>query len=143
VRDSLSALDQVIACCGSKLNVPDIRRLLGMFSLDSLHQVTEALASSDSARMIEIVHELETNGHNLQHFCRELARYFRNLLVAKVAGPGARLIPAPEAERKRMAEIAETFSEEDLTRYLQITLDLFRDLQTSVQPRLLMGSISY
>jgi DNA polymerase-3 subunit gamma/tau len=34
-----------------------------------------------------------------------------------------------------MARIAATFSEEDLTRYLQLALDLFRDLQFSLQPR--------
>ena len=34
-----------------------------------------------------------------------------------------------------MADAAAPFSEEDLTRYLQLTLDLFRDLQTSLQPR--------
>ena len=28
------------------------------------------------------------------------------------------------------------FSEEDLTRYLQLTLDLFQDMQSSLQPRL-------
>src|ERR1700730_11448176 len=36
VRDSLSALDQAIACCGVKLNAAEVRGLLGMFSLDSL-----------------------------------------------------------------------------------------------------------
>ena len=40
--------------------------------------------------MLEMVDELERNGHNLQHFSRELARYFRNLLVARIAGDGAR-----------------------------------------------------
>jgi DNA polymerase-3 subunit gamma/tau len=34
-----------------------------------------------------------------------------------------------------MARIASAFSEEDLTRYLQLALDLFRDLQFSLQPR--------
>ncbi len=136
VRDSLSALDQAIACCGSQLTGPEIRELLGMFSLESLHQVTEALEKGDSRRMLEIVQELERNGRNLQHFCRELARYFRNLLVVKVAGPGTRLVPATEAEQARLNEIAAAFTEEDLTRYLQLTLDLFRDLQFSLQPRL-------
>ena len=37
-------------------------------------------------RMLEVVNELERNGQNLQHFSRELARYFRNLVVAKIAG---------------------------------------------------------
>ena len=79
--------------------------------------------------MLEVVKELERNGHNLQHFCRELARYFRNLLVARIAGEDTRLIAAPPPSRQRMAEIAAEFSEEDLTRYLQLTLDLFKDLQ--------------
>jgi DNA polymerase III subunit gamma/tau len=136
VRDSLSALDQAIACCGVKLNAVEVRGLLGMFSLDSLSEVTQALAAQDSRRMLDLVMELERNGRNLQHFCRELARYFRNLLVAKVAGPNTRLIAASGPEQERLAEIAAGYSEEDLTRYLQLTLDLFKDLQFSLQPRL-------
>ena len=136
VRDSLSALDQAIACCGAKLSAGEVRGLLGMFSLDSLHQVTQALDEQDSRRMLDIVMELERNGRNLQHFCRELARYFRNLLVAKVAGPNTKLIAATSQEQERLAEIAAGFSEEDLTRYLQLTLEMFKDLQFSLQPRL-------
>src|SRR5277367_133473 len=136
VRDSLSALDQAIACCGVKLNAAEVRGLLGMFSLDSLSEVTGALAAADSRRMLDLVMELERNGRNLQHFCRELARYFRNLLVAKVAGANTRLIAASGPEQERLAQIAAGYSEEDLTRYLQLTLDLFKDLQFSLQPRL-------
>src|SRR5580693_2664358 len=136
VRDSLSALDQAIACCGLKLSAAEVRDLLGMFSLDSLGEVTEALTAQDSRRMLDLVMELERNGRNLQHFCRELARYFRNLLVAKVAGANTRLIGASQHEQERLVQIAAGFSEEDLTRYLQLTLDLFKDLQTSLQPRL-------
>src|SRR5215475_11156416 len=36
VRDSLSALDQAIACCGTTLDAVEVRALLGMFSVDSL-----------------------------------------------------------------------------------------------------------
>ncbi len=135
VRDSLSALDQAIACCGSHLNAREVRALLGSFSLESLEQVTEALVASDSRRMLEVVDELERNGHNLQHFNRELARYFRNLLVARIAGADTRLVAASTAQRERLAAIAAKFSEEDLTRYLQLTLDLYRDMQSSLQPR--------
>jgi len=136
VRDSLSALDQAIACCGLTLNAAEVRGLLGAFSLDSLSEVTQALAAADSRRMLDMVLELERNGRNLQHFCRELARYFRNLLVAKVAGANTKLIAASGPEQERLAQIAAGFSEEDLTRYLQLTLDLFKDLQSALQPRL-------
>jgi DNA polymerase-3 subunit gamma/tau len=136
VRDSLSALDQAIACCGVKLDAAEVRGMLGLFSLDSMGEVSEALAAEDSRRMLDLVMELERNGRSLQHFCRELARYFRNLLVSKVAGANTRLIAASAREQERLAEVARGFSEDDLTRYLQLTLDLFKDLQFSLQPRL-------
>jgi DNA polymerase-3 subunit gamma/tau len=138
VRDSLSALDQAIACCGTTLSASELRGLLGRFGIESLRQVSDALEAGDGPRMLAVVQELESNGQNLQHFCRELARYFRNLLVAKIAGQESRLISASAAEQQRLREIAAKFSEEDLTRYLQLTLDMFKELQSSLQPRLHM-----
>src|ERR1035437_1270716 len=122
VRDSLSALDQAIACCGAKLNAAELRALLGAFSLESLEKVTQALAGGDSRSMLEVVDELERNGQNLQHFSRELSRYFRNLLVTRVAGADTRLVAASAAQREKLSKIAGGFSEEDLTRYLQLSL---------------------
>src|SRR4051794_28827952 len=136
VRDSLSALDQSIACCGRTLSVAEVRALLGMFGAESLRAVAEALQASDGNRMLEIVEELERGGQSLQHFCRELSRYWRNLLVAKITGKPTRLIAASDQEQKALLETANTFSEEDLTRYLNLTLGLYKDLQYSLQPRL-------
>ena len=136
VRDSLSALDQAIACCGDRLEAAQVRELLGMFSLDSMGQVAQALAAGDSRRMLDIVAELESNGRSLQHFARELARYFRNLLVSRISGETTRLIAASGPEQERLLVVAKQFTEEDLTRSLKLSLDLFRDLQSSLQPRL-------
>ena len=136
VRDSLSALDQAIACCGKTLSVEDARALLGMFGTESLRAVAEAVEKQDGARMLEIAEELERNGKSLQHFSRELCRYWRNLLVAKIARQPNRLIAASEHEQQGLLETANRFSEEDLTRYLNLTLDLYKEIQTSLQPRL-------
>lgn len=136
VRDSLSALDQAIACCGTTLEAAQVRELLGLFSLDTMGEIAAALEASDSKRMLEIVQELERNGRHLQHFCRELSRYFRNLLVIRMVGANTRLVAAAAPEQQRLHEVAQAFSEEDLTRFLQITLDLYRDLQYSLQPKL-------
>jgi DNA polymerase-3 subunit gamma/tau len=135
VRDSLSALDQAIACCGKSLSVDAVRTLLGMFGSESFRGVADAVRDQDGQRMLEIVQELEHNGRSLQHFCRELARYWRNLLVLKIAGKPTRLIGASDREQQSMLETASQFGEEDLTRYLQLTLDLFKTLQSSLQPR--------
>jgi DNA polymerase-3 subunit gamma/tau len=136
VRDSLSALDQAIACCGNKLEGKQVRELLGMFSLESLGIVTEALAEANSKKMLDVVADLEANGRSLQHFARELARYFRNLLVVRIEGKPTRLVAASPPEQERMLAAAKQFTEDDLTRDLKLSLDLFRDLQSSLQPRL-------
>ena len=139
VRDSLSALDQAIACCGSTLTGEAVRDLLGMYSLESLSRIAHALETSSTAEMLEIVAELERSGKNFQHFCRELARYFRNLTVAKIActdGKPTRLISAGEVEQEHLREIAAKFTEEDLTRWLQLSIDIYGQLQYSLQPRL-------
>lgn len=135
VRDSLSALDQAIACCGNKLEAAAVRTLLGAFGLDAMAQVTTALSAQDGGTMLSLVDELERNGGSPQHFSRELSRYLRNILVTKIAGKDSRLIASSASERTQMSGIAASFGEEDLTRYLQLSLDLFRDLQYSLQPR--------
>jgi DNA polymerase-3 subunit gamma/tau len=135
VRDSLSALDQAIACCGNKLDSAAVRTLLGAFGIDAMAQVTTALAGENGGALLDLVDELERNGGSPQHFSRELSRYLRNVLVAKIAGSDSRLIAASPSERAELSRIAASFSEEDLTRYLQLSLDLFRDLQASLQPR--------
>jgi DNA polymerase-3 subunit gamma/tau len=135
VRDSLSALDQAIACCGNKVDAAQVRALLGAFSLDAMAQVTTALAEANGGAVLGLVDELERNGGSPQHFSRELSRYLRNLLVTKIAGTDSRLVTASPVERAEMGRIAAAFGEEDLTRYLQLSLDLFRDLQASLQPR--------
>jgi DNA polymerase III subunit gamma/tau len=136
VRDSLSALDQAIACCGTKLVAAEVRALLGMFGVENLERVAQALIDGDAHKMLEVVAELEANGRSLQHFARELARYIRNLLVVKIEAGQTRLVGASQGEQTRMLQTASSFREEDLTRYLKLTLDLFRDLQSSLQPRL-------
>ena len=139
VRDSLSALDQAIACCGSTLTGEAVRDLLGMYSLESLSRIAHALETNSTSEMLEIVAELERAGKNFQHFCRELARYFRNLTVAKIAcadGKPTRLIAAGDVEQEHLREIAAKFSEEDLTRWLQLSIDIYGQLQYSLQPRL-------
>jgi DNA polymerase-3 subunit gamma/tau len=51
-----------------------------------------------------------------------MVRFLRNATVAKVAGGDSSLLQISSDERKRVARVAELFSEEDLARHLQIML---------------------
>jgi hypothetical protein len=79
---------------------------------------------------------LLAEGQNLQHFCREAIGHFRNLLVARVCGAESDLIAAPADQRPRLKQAAESFSEEDLTRFFQILLHTDDDLRRKPDARL-------
>jgi DNA polymerase-3 subunit gamma/tau len=68
------------------------------------------------------VDHLITEGHNPTHFARQMVRFLRNATVAKVAGSDSSLLQISGDERTRVARVADLFSEEDLTRHLQIIL---------------------
>ena len=135
IRDSLSTLDQAIASFGKKLEAGPVKDLLGVIPAEIIDSVTSALLESQPRQMLEVVDELCREGRHLQHFSGELARYFRNLLVMKVSGADTRLVTAGDEERRRISRYLEQFSQEDLTRYLQLSIDLYRDLQHATQPR--------
>jgi DNA polymerase III subunit gamma/tau len=69
-----------------------------------------------------LLDKLVTEGQSPAHFIRQLVRFLRNAVVAKVAGGESALLQVSSDERARVARVAELFSEEDLTRFLQIAL---------------------
>jgi DNA polymerase-3 subunit gamma/tau len=135
IRDSLSTLDQAIASCGNKLGAAEVRDLLGAIPAEVMDRIVEALAGNDAPGMLGIVDDLFREGRHPQHFVGELTRYFRNLMVMKVAGADTRLVTAGSGERKRATNAITKFTSEDLTRYVQLLLALYKDLQAASQPR--------
>jgi DNA polymerase-3 subunit gamma/tau len=135
LRDSLSLLEQAIAYSGDHITDAQVRELLGVVAEEFLDELIAAIQEQSAERALGLVHRLITEGHNLQHFCRESIRHLRNLLVAKVCGAESELIAAPSSERARLAKQSALFSEEDLTRFFQIALVTDDDLRRKPDPR--------
>jgi DNA polymerase III subunit gamma/tau len=136
LRDSLSLLEQAIAYCGDEVTDKSVRELLGVVAEDVLDDLVGAIRAQSSESALKLVHRLIAEGQNLQHFCREAIRHFRNLLMARVCGADSDLVSAPPDERERLGEQAAEFSEEDLTRFFQILLWTDDDLRHKPDPRL-------
>ncbi len=136
MRDGLSLLEQAMAYCGETITDAQVRELLGVVAEGVLDELVEAIAVSSAERALGLVHRLIADGQNLQHFCREAIRHFRNLLVTRVCGAESELVAAPADERPRLAKQAARFSEEDLTRFFQILLATDDDLRRQPDPRL-------
>jgi DNA polymerase III subunit gamma/tau len=136
LRDALSLLEQARAYCGSNITDAQVRELLGVVPGEILDELTGAIEARSAERVLGLVHRLLAEGQNLQHFCREAIGHFRNLLVARVCGADSDLIAAPADERPRLKKAAESFSEEDLTRFFQILLSTDDDLRRKPDARL-------
>ena len=136
LRDALSLLEQSIAYCGNQITDAAVRELLGVVAESVLDALVEAIRAQSSEQALSLVHRLIADGQNLQHFCREAIRHFRNLLVARVCGAESDLVAAPRDERDRLAEQARYFGEEDLTRFFQILLVTDDDLRHKPDARL-------
>jgi DNA polymerase-3 subunit gamma/tau len=135
MRDALSIMDQAISCCGDTLTADVVRGLVGNVSTEVLERVMNAVRENSSEEVLRIVDKLMVEGQSATHFARQTVRFLRNALVAKVAGSESPILQISADEKKRVANIAAQFGEEDLTRFLQIMLRTHGDVSYKQEQR--------
>jgi DNA polymerase III subunit gamma/tau len=128
MRDALSIMDQAIACCGEKLTADIVRGLVGAVPSETLEQMMVAVEKNSSEDILRQLDRLLVEGQNPTHFARQMVRFIRNAMVAKVAGNDSPLLQISSDERTRVGRVASLFSEEELTRFLNILLRTHGDV---------------
>jgi DNA polymerase-3 subunit gamma/tau len=128
MRDALSIMDQAIACCGTTLSAEVVRGLVGTVSSQVLEEMMNAVARNSSEDVLRAIDRLLVEGQSPQHFARQMLRFLRNVLVAKVAGSDSPVLQISADERARVSRVAEGFTEEDLSRFMQIMLRTYGEL---------------
>ena len=140
MRDALSIMDQAIASAPVEndrpvLSAAQIRELMGSVPNAVFERLMEAVAAGQSAELMEQLNLLINAGHNPSSLARQLVRYLRNTLMAKLGGEQTELLQISADERARAARTALLFSEEEITRNLQIVLRTFDDLNYRQEQR--------
>jgi DNA polymerase-3 subunit gamma/tau len=138
MRDALSIMDQAIASAPhedgrARLDALQIRELMGTVANTVFERVLEAVDGNRSADVMTIANELLDAGNSPAQLARQFVRYLRNCLIAKVAGIDAdggstELLQISADEQKRAGRSAALFTEEELTRFLQVMLRTFDEL---------------
>jgi DNA polymerase-3 subunit gamma/tau len=141
MRDALSIMDQAIASAPLKdgrpaLSAEQIRELMGAVPNTVFERLMEAVAQGQSAALMEEINVLVNAGHSPLSLARQMVRYLRNALMAKLGGEQTELLQISADERARAARTALLFTEEELTRNLQIVLRTFDDLNYRQEQRL-------
>jgi len=140
MRDALSIMDQAIASAPMEggrplLSASQIRELMGAVPNAVFERLLEAVAAGQSAELMEQLNVLVNAGHSPSSLARQMVRYLRNTLMAKIGGEQTELLQISGDERARAARSAMLFSEEEITRNLQIVLRTFDDLNYRQEQR--------
>jgi DNA polymerase-3 subunit gamma/tau len=140
MRDALSIMDQAIASAPLEngravLSSVQIRELMGSVPNAVFERLLEAVAAGQSAELMEQLNLLVNAGHSPSSLARQMARYLRNSLMAKLGGEHTELLQISGDERARAVRTALLFTEEELTRNLQIVLRTFDDLNYRQEQR--------
>ncbi|HXZ78428.1 MAG TPA: DNA polymerase III subunit gamma/tau [Terriglobales bacterium] len=135
MRDALSIMDQAIASSGNKVSADSVRQLVGTVPSEILEQLMGAVEANSSDQALQLLDKLMTEGQNPLHFARQLVRFLRSAIVVKIGGNSSSLLQISQDEIERVSRVAEKFSEEDLTRFLQIMLRTHGELNYRQEQR--------
>jgi DNA polymerase-3 subunit gamma/tau len=133
-------MDQAIASAPTEngravLSSAQIRELMGAVPNAIFERLLEAVAAGQSAELMEQLNILVNAGHSPSSLARQMVRYLRNTLMAKLGGEQTELLQISGDERARAMRTALLFTEEELTRNLQIVLRTFDDLNYRQEQR--------
>jgi DNA polymerase-3 subunit gamma/tau len=138
LRDAESLLDQVIAYAGENIRDEDIGEVLGLIDRKILNDTVEAIANRDVERCMEIIETVYHFGYDLQHFCRELLQYLRNLILIKVSRHPEGLMELPEEELLLFKKQAEKFQFDQLNHLFTLLLKGEQEIAQSTFPRTML-----
>ncbi len=140
MRDALSIMDQAIASAPvanarPHLEATQIRELMGTVPNTVFERLLEWVGENNSAAVMTEIDTLLNAGNSPSQLARQMVRYLRNALMAKLGGESTESLQISDDERARVARTAMLFAEEDLTRFLQIMLRSFDEMNYRQEPR--------
>jgi DNA polymerase-3 subunit gamma/tau len=135
MRDSQSALDQVLAFSGQTVTLEDVTTVLGLVGRDLLFDLIDAVADEDGPRAFALADRAVESGHELKLVIRELTRVVRDIMMVMVDPARAGEGDLAEGERARLAAVAGRFSREDLMRAFDLLAKCEQDIKVAAHPR--------
>ncbi len=138
MRDSLSALDQVLAFCGEQVDDPAVISLLGVVDRTLLLSAIDAILARDTATLVDIVRTVDDSGYNIRHFCHELIELMRTLLLIKTVTSTGDLLDLSDKELEESRTLAEKSDLQTILRCIAILLKTDSEMAHSSFTRLLL-----
>jgi len=137
LRDSQSLLDQVVSFCGQEIKSKELTELLGIIDQELFFESSDCISNKDVAAGLRLVEKIFNHGYDMAEFLNGLAEHFRNMLIVR-ATDSVDLLEGMETYEEKYKEAAQSFSETDLLRLIQLATDTAYQVKRSSNPKLLL-----
>ncbi|MFP4643672.1 MAG: DNA polymerase III subunit gamma/tau [Spirochaetales bacterium] len=133
LRDAFTLFDQVASFSTGRITLADIQQKLGLTGFEQLDELVRLLGEGRISEGLALVDTLLSAGISIEQLVTDLGEYFRTALLVKhgVVKTGVLGRPADSVSE----EVLESFSEVQLQKGLDMTLELYRNLRYSLNPR--------
>ena len=137
MRDALTMLDKCLAF-SEELQISDVVKVLGVVDYSVMLDLTDAIVSSDKARIIEIVESIHADGKDLKLFTREYLNFMLDVVKYDITQSSKYLqLPATYAVALSNKD-AQWFGR--CQKLLGVVLQLVNDVKWDSAPKMLIES---
>jgi DNA polymerase III subunit gamma/tau len=134
MRDAESALDQLIAFCGSKIEEADVLSIFGLAARDQIRQLIRGVLSGDRAVVVQLASQLSEEGKDLGKLLGELIESFRNILVLQA---GAEVSDATAEETVELKQYSQELHRARTLRVLEILTEAENQMRWTLSKKIL------
>ena len=124
MRDALSLLDQSISYGNGSVKEEDLKEMLGLVNHNEIVKLAKLINNRDAEKILSFVKDLAHKGENLVSALRDLTSIFHQISIAQI-------IQDKNQISSEIADLANSFSAQDLQLYYQIAINGQKDMNLS------------
>jgi DNA polymerase-3 subunit gamma/tau len=136
MRDGESLLDQCMAASEGTIDLPLVRRVLGLVDAPLITDLLRAIARRDRREAIAVVDRVVDAGLDLEEFFLAYVEGLRNLLILSIEGTGSvDYLDLTTGEIEELRALAAVLKTENVLFLFRSAARAYRELKASGQPR--------
>ncbi|ULL13281.1 DNA polymerase III subunit gamma/tau [Paenibacillus sp. H1-7] len=137
MRDALSLLDQIRAFSDKRITYEDVVSITGGMAGEQFEKLVHAIKRRDVGTVLKLIDDFMQEGKSADKCMESLLYYFRDLLMVKMV-PGSQAVTDRIIDIRPFAEVAESFTVQELISMMD-TLNYYQtEMKYSVQPQTLL-----
>lgn len=137
MRDGLSIMERVIASGGESITEEAIINALGISTLGSVFELTDAIIAGSGAAVIEAVDRAMSDGRDLGQLASSMLSHFRALMICKLTETPEQLLDYDVQTIVKIKAQSERLSFEKIDHALTVISEAIADAKTARSQRLI------